>query len=134
MYQLQVDGVLVVGKLLWSIERADNGVGRPAGDDGGQGEDIIVVVLGAALVNQGYDGEVLGVGARETRVPAGVRGEGALLGDRLRWRFLLLWAQVAGVYHLQVIVRDRGQLQGVGEEGADDGSSGGGSGTKGGGP
>ena len=72
MDQLQVDGVLVVGKLFWSIERSDDGTGWAVGDDRSQGEYLIVVVLGAALVDQGYDRKVLGIGARETGVPAGV--------------------------------------------------------------
>lgn len=98
MDQVQVDGVLVVGKLLWRVVGVDHSVGWLGREDGrhGQVEDfIIVVVVGRALVYEGDYGEVLGVWAGEPRVPAGERGEDTLLGDG--------GLGVAGVDHLHLV-------------------------------
>ena len=98
MDQVEVDGVLVVGKLLWRVVGVDHPVGRLGREDGGHGqvEDlVVVVVVVGALVYEGDDGEVLGVGAGEPGVPAGEGGEAALLGDG--------GLGVAGVDHLHLV-------------------------------
>ena len=84
MDQVEVDGVLVVGKLFWRVIGVDHPVRRLGREDGRHGQVehfIVVIVVGRVLVYEGNDGEVLGVGAGEPGVPAGVGGKDALLGD-----------------------------------------------------
>ena len=93
---------LVVAELLRGIVGVDH---RGLAEGGVEVEHLVVAVV--ALVDQGYDGKVLGVWSRYG-LPAREGGEAGLLSDRGG----LLLEGVAGVDHLHI-------LHGVGEQGDD---------------